>query len=134
VYGPFERGHDIVAMLSLDGRYLLRLYQIKTGDISLSTWREARAAMEESMRSIMEDIPKSSGARVQKVGTLILDGHVHEDVQPEVETWLVNERRAYGHEVDVMFLDGLVDWIVAERLTNDLRAALRELGIRTSEG
>jgi hypothetical protein len=47
LHGPIEYGKDVAVVIDLDGRRVLRMYQLKCGDINLAKWREAKDELEE---------------------------------------------------------------------------------------
>jgi len=46
-----------------------------------------------------------------------------------MQGWFDSQRRDHGREFKFMNLDDIVQWIERERLINEFRAPLRELGI-----
>ena len=63
-------------------------------------------------------------------GILICNGHLNPYVEPVMEGWFQEQKQTHGRTIKFMSLDHLVQWIVNERLINDFRAALSELGLR----
>jgi len=127
-HGPIEYGKDIVALLDMDGKSVLRMYQAKCGDINKPKWRESQDELEE-----MFLVPLSS-FQIQNVvdereGILICNGHVNPHVEPVVEGWFQEQKKTYGRTFIFQSIDYLVQWIVKERLINGFRAALSELGL-----
>ena len=47
LHGPLEYGKDVVVGLEEGGRRVLRMYQLKCGDISTPVWRNTRSQLEE---------------------------------------------------------------------------------------
>ena len=47
-----------------------------------------------------------------------------------MEGWLEEQKRDHDRDFEFMHLDSLVNWIINDRLVNELRAALDELGIQ----
>jgi hypothetical protein len=48
--------------------------------------------------------------------------------------WFKEQQEKHARVVTFMHLDGLVDWIVKDRLVNELRAALQEEGVNIAAG
>jgi len=48
-----------------------------------------------------------------------------------MEGWFEEQRRDHGRQVYLMQLDDLVRWVQDDRLVNELRAVLEELGLKT---
>src|SRR5262249_11988337 len=46
-HGPLEYGKDVVAVLEMGGRRVLRMWQAKIGNITVPKWRESRNELEE---------------------------------------------------------------------------------------
>ncbi len=128
IHGPVQRGRDLAVLLRIDGEHVLRLYRVRAGDTGIVGWPEVRSELEELFRAPIDGLPTPHAARVRKVGTLVLNSRVADNVRSEVAAWAGHQRRAYRPEAEVIDLDDCVDWIVRDRLVNDLRAALRELG------
>jgi hypothetical protein len=128
VHGPVQRGRDVAVLFRIDGEHVLRQYRVRAGDAGIVGWPQVRSELEELFRVPIDDLQAPPGARVRKVGTLVLNGRVAGDVRSEVAAWAGHQRRAYRPEAEVIDLDDWVDWIVGARLVNDLKAALRELG------
>jgi hypothetical protein len=131
-HGPLEYGKDISVLLDERDRLILLHYQVKCGDINTAKWRECKDEMEELFQ-----VPLASfqlpGTPDEVRGILLTNGHANAYVEPVMDGWLREQRGAHGRAVEFMHLDGLVEWINEHRLANDLRLALRELGIPIQE-
>lgn len=127
--GPLEYGKDVVALVEKDGRLVLRMYQVKCGDINMPRWREARNELEEAFLVPLSNfqLPQDSDVRE---AILICNGHALPHVEPVMKGWFEEQERAYGRKIEFMHLDAVVNWIVRERLINDFKAALSEIGLR----
>jgi hypothetical protein len=129
--GPLEYGKDVVALVGKDGKLVLRMYQVKCGDINMPKWREARNELEEAFL-----VPFSNFQMPQEPDALeailICNGHALPHVEPVMKGWFEEQERAYGREIEFMHLDAVVNWIVRERLINEFKAALSEVGVRPS--
>jgi hypothetical protein len=127
-HGPIEFGKDIVALVDIDGHTVLRLYQVKCGDISLPKWRESKDELDELLTVPVSafQLPKPHDA---VEGFLVANGHVKPSAEPAMEAWFT-ERRKQGHSVEFIHLDGLVQWIFMDRLISEFRVALDEVGIK----
>ena len=126
VHGPVRSGRNVALLMRLDGELVLRLFRAMAADSSVADWNDIRSETEEIFRSPLTGLPPMSGP-VRRMGTLVLNRRLAEDVRSEVAAWAGRLRRAFGPEAEVMDLDDCVDWIVRDRLVNDLRAALAEL-------
>ena len=47
LHGPLEYGKDVVVYFEQHGRRVLRMYEVKAGDISLPVWQQTRSQLEE---------------------------------------------------------------------------------------
>ncbi len=127
-HGPIEYGKDIVVLTRRDGRYVLEMYQAKTGDITKGKWPATREELEEMFQVDM-NAAQLKAAPDRREGILVFNGHLNPYVEPVVEGWLEEQQRAHGRSFRIMHIDNLVSWIVNDRLVNELRATLGELGI-----
>jgi hypothetical protein len=127
-HGPLEYGKDVVILLNQGGHRLPRMYQAKCGDITKQKWREAQSELEEIFLVSLPElqVPKDVDARE---GILICNGHANPYVEPTMKAWFEEQKRAHNRDFKFMHLDDLVNWIVDDRLVNEFRAVLRELGI-----
>jgi hypothetical protein len=60
----------------------------------------------------------------------VTNGHANPHVEPRMTGWFKEQQETHGRCVTFMHLDGLVDWVVENRLVNELRAALQEEGVK----
>jgi hypothetical protein len=127
--GPLEYGKDIVALVERDGRLVLQMYQVKCGVINMSKWRETRNELEEMFLAPLSNfqLPQEPNARE---AILICNGHASPHAEPVMEGWFEEQHRAYGRKIKFMHLDAVVNWIVRERLINEFKAALSEVGVQ----
>jgi hypothetical protein len=125
VHGPVRSGRNVALLLRHDGELVLRLFRASAGGSPDADWSEVRSEIEEIFRSPLTGLPPMSGP-VRRVGTLVLNRTLAEDVRSQLAAWAGRLRRSFGPEAGVMDLDDCVDWIVRDRLVNDLRAALAE--------
>lgn len=132
-HGPIEYGKDVVALFEKDGRRVLRMYQVKCGDITKATWREAREELEEIFLVPLSEFQMGKEADILE-GILICNGHAKPHVEPVMENWFREQRRSRGWTVSFSHLDDLVNWIERERLTNEFKLALNEIGIEPVVG
>jgi hypothetical protein len=126
-HGPIEFGKDLVALVDIEGRTVLRLYQVKCGDLSLPKWRESKDELDELLTVPVStfQLPKPHDAIE---GFLVVNGHVKPNAEPAMEAWFA-ETRKRGYSVEFMHLDKLVRWIFTDGLESEFRAVLREVGI-----
>jgi hypothetical protein len=130
-HGPIEYGKDIAILVEEDGCFVLRLYQVKCGDIDKKKWREADAELQEMFLVPMSHFQMPvSPERIE--GILVTNGHANAYVEPVMEAWF-EEQKGRGRSVQFMHIDKLVGWIFEKRLANELRAALQNEGITVVE-
>ena len=67
-------------------------------------------------------------------GILVCNGHANPNVEPLIAGSLMEQERNHKRNFRFMNLDDLVNWITDNRLVNEFRAALSELGIEPSIG
>jgi hypothetical protein len=127
-HGPLEYGKDVVALVEESGRNVLRMYQLKCGDIGTPGWQAVRPQLEE-----MFLVPLTSMNVTERVddriGVLVCNGHAQPNVDPIMVGWFEQELRDHGHRYEFMHLDNLANWIIQGRLYGAFRAALREEGL-----
>jgi len=127
-HGPLEYGKDVVAVLETGGHRLLRMWQVKVGDITMPKWRESRAELEEMYLVTLASL--QIGFEVNdREGILVCNGHANPNVEPVMSGWFAEQEHDHHRVFSFVHLNGLVNWIVDHRLVNELRAALQELGI-----
>jgi hypothetical protein len=127
-HGPIEFGKDLAVVVEEGGRQILRMYQVKCGEIDKKKWRESRDELEEMFQV---PLPVFQLAVVPDVreGVLVATGHANPYVEPVMNAWFAEERETFGRRISFMHLDDLVGWIFRERLISEFKAALSELGI-----
>jgi hypothetical protein len=130
LHGPLEYGKDVVVYFEqLDsGARVLRMYQVKLGDISVSDWRHVRSQLEDMYLVPLATIAVPEEPEPRREGVLICNGHASPSAQPVMDGWFGVQRNQLGREFRFMGIDDIVQWIERERLTGDFRAALRDLG------
>ena len=132
-HGPLEYGKDVVAVFETGGRRVLQMWQAKIGDITVKKWRESRNELEE-----MYQVPLASlqiGVEVdERVGILVCNGHANPHAEPVMAGWFAEQVRDHHRQFQFMHLDKLVNWIIDNRLINEFRAVLDELGIQQTVG
>jgi hypothetical protein len=131
-HGPIEYGKDLVVLTQERGEVVLRMYQAKIGDITRPTWRAAQPELEEIFQVDLSALQLPLEPTVRE-GVLVFNGHVNPHTEPVVEGWLEEQRRDHGRSYELMNLDALVNWIFSQNLLNELRAALREVGMAVVE-
>jgi hypothetical protein len=127
-HGPIEYGKDIVVLVEVDGTNVLKMYQVKSGDITKPVWSKAREELEEMFQVDMSSVQLPIEPD-DREGILIFNGHLKEYVELVVEGWLAEQARDHHRSFAIMHLDAIIKWIVDNRLLNDLHEALAELGI-----
>jgi hypothetical protein len=126
-------GKDVVTLINRDGKNVLKLYQVKCGDISKRAWWDSKHEMDELFQVPMPalQLPVEPD-RIE--GILVVNGHANTFAEPAIEGWLKEQRDTHGRSVEFMHLDALVAWISEERLFNELRIALKEENIDVGSG
>ena len=127
-HGPIEYGKDVVVLIEKEGRQILKMYQVKCGDIIKPKWGAIRSELEEAFLVPLSNLHISGEVDSREV-ILVCNGHANPFVEPVMENWFKEEKRAHGRDYSFMHLDGLVKWIVEGKLVNEFEAVLRELAI-----
>ena len=129
LHGPVEYGKDIVVLLNQNGHPVLHMYQVKSGNITKTVWDKARSELEE-----MFLVPPSTllipNTIKNREGILICNGQATPYVVPVIEAWFQEQQTTFGRKYRFMHLDDLVQWITRDKLYNELRAALSDLGLQ----
>jgi hypothetical protein len=132
-HGPLEHGKDVVAVIDMGGRRMLRMWQAKIHDMTVPKWRESRNELEE-----MYLVPLPSlhfeGEVDEREGILVCNGHANPNVELVMAGWFAEQERDHHRRFRFMHLDDLVNWIIDDRLENEFRAVLDELGIKPIVG
>jgi hypothetical protein len=123
-HGPIEYGKDLAVLVAEQGRNVLRLYQVKCGDINKKVWRDCQHELEEAFLVPLKSPQLPVLPDVVEV-VLITNGHANPHVEPVIEGWL-KEQKLQGRSVTFMHLDSIVDWVVESHLTSELRSVLEE--------
>jgi hypothetical protein len=130
-HGPLEHGKDVVVLLEEHDRLVLRMYQVKCGDVTTPVWRESRAELEEMFDAEVPDF-QLRGEMAEREGILVCNGHANPYTESPMKGWFEKQLRDHGRKYQFMHLDDLVRWIDSQRLYSDFRAACADLGISTS--
>jgi hypothetical protein len=128
-HGPLEYGKDIVAVFEKGGKRTLRMWQVKIGDINTPKWRESRAELEEMYLVPLESL-HVEGEIHEREGILLCNGHANSNVEPVMKGWFVEQKLDHARKFQFVHLDALVNWIFDDRLINEFRGALDEIGIQ----
>jgi hypothetical protein len=124
-HGPLEYGKDVVVLVSAGGENVLRLYQVKCGDIEMKKWRESKHELEEMFQVPLPSLQLPvQPDRIE--GVLVTNGHAKTFTELAMEGWLKEQRDTHGRSIKFIHLDALVDWIATEALINELRVALKD--------
>ncbi|MEP6654822.1 MAG: hypothetical protein ABJA82_15775 [Myxococcales bacterium] len=123
-HGPVEYGKDVVVLTDEAGSMILRMYQMKCGDITMKHWPMVKNQLEQIFQVplVTINIHEPVDARV---GVLVCNGHVHPFADPVIHGWR-DQQAAAGRRYEFMQVDDLVKWIFDQRLVNEFRAALTE--------
>lgn len=132
-HGPIEYGKDIAVVLEKDGEIVLRMYQAKCGDITASSWRDIRNELEEMFLVPLAALQVHRSVDSRE-GVLICNGHANIYAEPVIQGWFQEQKQDHDHEFRFMHLDDIVNWIIDDRLINEFKAALNELGIKIMAG
>lgn len=124
-HGPIEYGKDIVVAVQRDDRIVLRMYQVKCGNIKKRDWHSIRSQLEEMFQVPLQSLQIPSPID-RRVGILICNGHIEPHVEPVIAGWADDQLTAHNRNFDVMHLDDLVNYILDHRLIGALRVALQE--------
>jgi hypothetical protein len=130
-HGAWEYGKDIIAVEQTDGKLTVKMYQAKTGDISLSDWRKAYPQLEEMFLVDLPEFVVPSGMPVERKGYLCTNGHVMPAAFPVVDAWLKSQLTAFGRDISIIDIDRLVRWINEDHLLQEFRLALRDEALLT---
>jgi hypothetical protein len=129
VHGPVEYGKDVVVLTQEpDGQFLLRMYQVKVGDITTPGFEQARRQLEDMFLVPTRDFQLGIDIEPMRKGLLICNGHIAPIVEPVVNGWFEAELRDHGHRYSLIHLDRWVRWIVERNLLSAFRHTLMELG------
>lgn len=128
LHGPLEYGKDVVVAFKRDGRVVLRMYQLKAGDITTPVWEKARRELEDMFLVLLSDFQLHE-APDELEGLLLCNGHSKPNVQPVMNGWFAEQERDHDRQVRFEHLDDLVGWIMRDRLIPSLRSALVECGV-----
>jgi hypothetical protein len=105
------------------------MWQVKCGDIDAPTWQRSQNELEQMYLVPLASLPIGGEVQHGRVGILVCNGHANPYVEPVMEGWLAEQRRAYGRQFEFWHLDRLVNWIIDQRLVNEFRLVLEELGV-----
>lgn len=127
-HGPFEYGKDIAVVTDDNGANVLRMYQVKCGNIKKGDWNLIRPQLEEIFQVPIESfqLPLKIDRRI---GILVCNGHAGPHVEPIIGGWIKEQRKAHDREYDFLHLDDLISYILDARLVGSLREALSESGV-----
>jgi hypothetical protein len=128
LHGPLEYGKDIVAAFQSDDDVVLRMYQLKAGDITTSNWDDAKSELEKMFLVPLSDF-QLPAQPTRTEGVLLCNGHCNPYVEPVVKGWFAEQQRVHGWVMSFKHLDHLVSGISANRLISELRSALHECGV-----
>lgn len=128
LHGPLEYGKDIAVLLEENGERVLRMYQVKCGNITTTVWRNARQELEEMFLVPLSEL-QLHGPVERREGVLVCNGHAQPYVLPTIEGWISQQKEAFDRDIDFMHLDDIVQWISTGRLVNEFKSVLSELGL-----
>jgi hypothetical protein len=123
-HGPIEYGKDIAVVAEENQQMVLRMYQVKCGDIDRGEWNKVRPQAEEIFQVPLDSFQLPCQID-RRVGILIWNGHAKPHVEPVMQGW-ANDQTALGRCFEFMHLDRIVGYIFEHRLISALRDALAE--------
>ncbi len=129
IHGIFEHGRDILFLKEESGQLILKLYQVKVGDISTPDWREIKPQLEEMMEVTPPASLELESKEYIKIGILAFNGHIKPIVDPKVEGWQKKRLDEMEEEYQIMHLDKMVKFIFENRLVSEFREILNEYSI-----
>lgn len=132
LHGPVEYGKDLVVVRREGERAVLRMYQAKVGSVTLKSWPGIAAQLE-----MMFQVPFTpaglAGPIDERIGVLVITGHVDPHANPVVGGWIEQQRRAHGRTYEVLDIDGLASMVVERRSYRLFRRACEQNGIVMAE-
>jgi hypothetical protein len=133
LHGPLEYGRDIVVLQKCNDHHELHMYQVKCGDMTIPDWRTSHEQLEEMFQTQFPESIIPAGLYPLWSGILIYNGHPNPQVAPLIDGWLKEQRKDHERIYKLMNLDDIVQWISRDRLVNEFRKALSELGLTPKE-
>ena len=131
VHGSYENGRDLFFLPKDES--VLRIIQVKCGDLSLPDWRKVKPQLEEMMET---DIPQALKDKKisKKVGILLFTGHIRPNVESAITGWKNTKKEQVKEEYlfEYLFknLDDFVNFIYNEKLISEFHKSLSEYGIK----
>ena len=125
-------GKDLAELLERDGQVELRFYQVKCGDIKKKDWPVCRDQLEEMFLVRIPSL-QLPAKHTHTIGVLVCNGHANPYAEPVIDAWIRDQLQTYGRHIEFWHLDRLVDWIVQNKLVNELKLALAEQGVAIQE-
>jgi hypothetical protein len=130
IHGPIEYGRDVIAVIrDRQGRLLLKMYQVKVGDIDSAAFDRIRYQLEKMFLVPVSDFQLGLSGELERVGILICNGHAGPHVVPVMQGWFEAQRADHGWDVSFMHIDDWVNWIVERNLVSTFRRELMDLGV-----
>jgi hypothetical protein len=127
VHGAIEHGRDIIVLSKDETGNTLRMYQAKVGAINTPGWREVKPQLEEIFEVDPPEFCKSYTID-KTIGYLVFNGHANAITITKMEGWK-DLKNKQGLSYEFLNLDGLVQYILENRLIGELRYILYELGL-----
>jgi len=129
LHGPVEFGKDVVVLEKAAETNVLKMYQVKVGDIARPGWRAVQPQLEEMF---LVDVPATVVPAAEpfvREGILFFTGHVHPLTAPVVVGWIGEQAERLGRRFVLMDLDDIVGWIERDNLIAEFRLALQDEGL-----
>ena len=124
-HGPLEYGKDIVVSREDNGRQILRMYSVKTGEIKKPAWNSDIRPQLEEMFQVPLNSPEIPDGIDEIIVILVWNDHINPYVEPLIKGWLTQQLDTLGHKYELMNIDRLVKYVTENRLGAVLREALR---------
>ncbi len=128
-HGPIEFGKDLAVFIEENSLNILRMYQVKCGDINKQDWKyNCRPQLEEMFQIPMSDFQHPTPIH-NSVGILIWNGHFNPYIEDIAKNWKKEQLDVLNRKYEFMNLDSIVNYIIDMRLVNSLRASLAEFNV-----
>lgn len=127
IHSTIEHGKDIIVLTKNQEENTLRMYQAKTGNMNTSEWRLVKPQLEEIFEVEPPDFCKNYTIHKQ-IGYLIFNGYANTTTIPKMEGWK-NLKKEQGLHFEFLNLDGIVQYILKNKLIGELKHGLNEFDI-----
>ena len=132
-HGPIEFGKDLAVLVQEGNRLVLRMYQVKCGDIDKKKWRDSQHELEEMFLVPLSTFQMPAEPDALE-GVFWVTGHANPYVEQVMVAWIAEQLEKFGRRIVFVHLDEVVEWLFRERLISEFKNALKELGIQPMVG